>query len=888
MPGNVDPVLTARAHLANASRKGARDPQQVAEARRNLNAAKLERFIRASLAEAPPLTEQQRAHLSTHIASGGGIRMTAKQNAPGVTEGASLINIESAGLNQQTPSILALAGRRFNVVYADGDAKTKYGWRSLGRKSWPEVLAWLDLERPASVRGTGGYVFGALTGEERNREAVQHRGILALDADTAEPGFIAGVRETLPGVAFAYHTTYRSTPEKPRYRVLIPLDADVTGPEYTRISKQVIAAVGSRQFDRGSVDPERFMYRPSTTDPAAYEYGSVDGAPLDSMAWQVDRYTRKARAEELGRLARCNELGWATERETGAGWDTTTFEVACQLIEFANSEWSAYTLEQAEADLMEHAPSDAQFGPRQHAEKWASALRKVDGQGRPDPGGDFSGADAHGPDGGRVLPSKTPLAVRLRCYVEDHYDVFPAEADGRVFGQPKTVGRAEEVTARFVMRAVKKVGLGSTSGSLSAAATEAAKVLSAEAADAPPRTLAMRCHYRAGRVVLDLAQLGNTRCVVVTAEGWTVRDVPPADVTFITNGAPLPDPVPGGDLDALRRLLGWDEADDRWQLVRGWLPAALLSDLPRPLLGFFGPQGSAKTTTGRYVVGVLDPKPAGTLGSSFGKNKQDDETKALKSFLVAWDNLTAVSGEGSDFLARLVTGDLIERRMLYTDSDLVSIRYRRTGVVTGITLPRGIKADALDRLIPIQLEPLGGARRSEAKLDAEWEAVHPQALGGVLDLAVRMLGGTGANPNGLRMADYAEALHAVDPLAYAAYARNVAGAKADMAADDTMVQLITAWLELCGDEWEGTADQALNCIHAEAGARQFDSHGKWLPQSARALSDHLTRDQELLAAAGITVETRRSNGRRIKRFTLHRPEADAARLPGPSDDRGLL
>lgn len=71
MPGNVDPVLTARAHLANASRKGARDPQQVAEARRNLNAAKLERFIRASLAEAPPLTEQQRAHLSTHIASGG-------------------------------------------------------------------------------------------------------------------------------------------------------------------------------------------------------------------------------------------------------------------------------------------------------------------------------------------------------------------------------------------------------------------------------------------------------------------------------------------------------------------------------------------------------------------------------------------------------------------------------------------------------------------------------------------------------------------------------------------------------------------------------------------------------------------------------------------------
>lgn len=65
---STDPVLTARANIGVAKRLGT--AEQLAGARRDLNAAKLERAIQTALAAAPPLTDQQRARLA-QLLSGG-------------------------------------------------------------------------------------------------------------------------------------------------------------------------------------------------------------------------------------------------------------------------------------------------------------------------------------------------------------------------------------------------------------------------------------------------------------------------------------------------------------------------------------------------------------------------------------------------------------------------------------------------------------------------------------------------------------------------------------------------------------------------------------------------------------------------------------------------
>lgn len=91
-------------------------------------------------------------------------------------------------------------------------------------------------------------------------------------------------------------------------------------------------------------------------------------------------YADTAIARELARLRACQEDGW-----DGEPWNATTYAVACNLIEFANSRWSGYELDQAEADLLENAPTDEGFTERDHRERWESALQKIGQGGRPNP-----------------------------------------------------------------------------------------------------------------------------------------------------------------------------------------------------------------------------------------------------------------------------------------------------------------------------------------------------------------------------------------------------------------------------------------------------------------------------------------------------------------------
>lgn len=617
-------------------------------------------------------------------------------------------------------------------------------------------------------------------------------------------------------------------------------------------------------------------------DRVEYDGPGYDDLPADRRAW-ADRYVAEFADRWRGRLADVLRLPEGETDGHGHGWERAATNCAFEFMRVALAPWSGWDLDDAKEAYERALPPAIADNPdcggkwddgrvsRAAGEPcweapWASA------EGDFTPVADDADADRAAAPGGGNGNGGPPLAVRLRQRVEAAYDVFPASDDGRIFVQPKGGGRAELLTGGFVIRAAR--GVGSQAGTLSAAAAEAAKVLAALAEASPPRRLALRVHRAPGRIVLDLAQPGTSRCAVVTAEGWSVEDVPPPGVAFQSaSGKALPEPERGGSLDDLRRVLRWDEDDPRWPLVKGWLPCSLLADVPRPLLGLFGPQGSAKSTTGRFVVDLVDPKPSGALGSGFGKNRSDDETKAFASYLVAWDNVSKVSDEGADLLSRLVTGDMIEKRRLYTDADVATIVYRRTGVLTGISVPRGVKADTLDRLILLALAPLA-ERRSESALEEEWAAARPRALAGVLDLAVRMLAGERRNPDRLRMADYAEALWAIDPALYRAYAANVREAREEMAGNDPLIATIRAWLSAQdGHRWEGSATDA-----RRAAEWHKVEEMNWWPGNGRAFMDAVTANLELLREVGVAVAERRSNGRRIKCFEL----------TGPPDDPGTL
>jgi hypothetical protein len=57
-------ALSARGKLGATTRRFPNDPDRLAEARRNLAAAKLQDYIERTLADAPPLTDIQRDRLA--------------------------------------------------------------------------------------------------------------------------------------------------------------------------------------------------------------------------------------------------------------------------------------------------------------------------------------------------------------------------------------------------------------------------------------------------------------------------------------------------------------------------------------------------------------------------------------------------------------------------------------------------------------------------------------------------------------------------------------------------------------------------------------------------------------------------------------------------------
>lgn len=174
---------------------------------------------------------------------------------------------------------------------ATAPKKDSRRWMQHPPMTWPELVADLALANPAGEKDCGGYVLGELDGSRRTKDSVLSRSAVALDADRASQSFVLDAATELT-CAFACYTTWSHRPESPRYRLLVPLSRDVTPHEYRLIVEALMVDLGRDQFDQGSTQPERLMFRPSTQG-SDYQHYSIAGDPLDADSWL-------ARAKELG------------------------------------------------------------------------------------------------------------------------------------------------------------------------------------------------------------------------------------------------------------------------------------------------------------------------------------------------------------------------------------------------------------------------------------------------------------------------------------------------------------------------------------------------------------------------------------------------------------
>lgn len=168
-----------------------------------------------------------------------------------------------------------------------------------GVTDWDSFVEWLDVQNPASRKNCGAFITGELaedpeTGKPRRLNVnIVSRWALMLDADYADENFLDVVEMILGlrGMAYVVYSTFnhRVVDEGHdgayRYRLIIPLDRDVSFFEYEALAKVVIAAIGADYFDRSTHEGGRLMLRPSSADRELYEAVVIPGEPLAVETW---------------------------------------------------------------------------------------------------------------------------------------------------------------------------------------------------------------------------------------------------------------------------------------------------------------------------------------------------------------------------------------------------------------------------------------------------------------------------------------------------------------------------------------------------------------------------------------------------------------------------
>ncbi|MDX1964328.1 MAG: hypothetical protein SFX18_14340 [Pirellulales bacterium] len=386
------------------------------------------------------------------------------------------------------------------------------------------------------------------------------------------------------------------------------------------------------------------------------------------------------------------------------------------------------------------------------------------------------------------------------------------------------------------------------------ALADALCVLGGEASDAEPEQLHLRLAKHGDGIVIDLGDKSG-RAVEVTAAGWQVLTKSPVLFRRSALTKALPPPERGGSLDDLREVLNVTAVD--WPIVIGWLVAALVPNIPHPILLLTGIQGTGKSSAARVLLSLFDPSYAPLRSEP--RDMEAWQIQAGGSWGVVIDNLSKIHPWLSDSLCKAVTGDGLIRRILYTDGDLAVSSFRRVICLTSIDAG-ALRGDLGERLLLVELDVIPDhARRTEQELDSLVEEMQPRLFGAVLDALSQVLAALpGVNLARLpRMADFAKVLAAADKAGVTLGAFDRFMGLQDRIANEVLDgdPFATAILDGIrpGTSWTGTASELLSALWPNTSKPPEG----W--PSPRGVTGRLRRLFPSLATQGLRVTVAREN-----------------------------
>ncbi|MCH8112738.1 MAG: hypothetical protein IH905_12410, partial [Proteobacteria bacterium] len=293
------------------------------------------------------------------------------------------------------------------------------------------------------------------------------------------------------------------------------------------------------------------------------------------------------------------------------------------------------------------------------------------------------------------------------------------------------------------------------------------------------------------------------------------------------------------------------------KLVLGWLVMAFNPRGPYPILVLNGEQGSAKSTAARLLRSIVDPSQAPLRSPP--REERDLLVAARNSWVIAFDNLSAIREWLADALCRIATGGGSSARQLYTDSEEVIFEAMRPVVLNGIP-DLATRPDLADRAIVLKLPTISDPeRRIETEFWAEFNAASGRILGFLLGAVSTAL----ERRNKVqiesipRMADFCIWAEAAAP-AFGwkpgeftkAYRANRQDAISIVVTSDLVSENVLTLIDEV-KVWQGAASDLLDKLNLRV-SDQIKRSDQW-PKAPNALSNRLRRAAPGLRAMGLEV-----------------------------------
>lgn len=183
----------------------------------------------------------------------------------------------------------------FELDIATAHSRLSKKWRNKSWK-WSEILAKcteptrtgesmreylrMSREEQSNVKDVGGFVGGYLANGIRRTTNVLYRTLVTLDIDYGTADVWDDFTLNFDCAAMIY-STHKHTPEKPRLRLVLPANRQMSPAEYEPVCRYWTSRMGIELFDHTTYQGSRLFYWPSTSRDGVYFFAHQDGPAFD-------------------------------------------------------------------------------------------------------------------------------------------------------------------------------------------------------------------------------------------------------------------------------------------------------------------------------------------------------------------------------------------------------------------------------------------------------------------------------------------------------------------------------------------------------------------------------------------------------------------------------